>query len=85
MLFRSPEVDGQLIRHELSLAREFHELLAKFRPCIERPEKVPTGTMKEPGNGAKNLALGTFSCTGGPDNEDRGMKLAGFFAHDFLF
>jgi hypothetical protein len=52
-----PEADGDVVGHELALARVLQELLAVGRVHVHRAENIAAGAVIETGNLAENFAL----------------------------
>src|SRR5215471_11343305 len=56
-----PELDGDIVRHELSLARIFQERLADFGARVDRAEHIAAGAMIKARDRAERFALRAFA------------------------
>jgi len=78
-----PELDGEVIGHELAAAGVFDEFLAEGCAGVEGAKDIATGEVMEAGDMAEDLTLGAFAAAGGTEDEE-GLKgsVFGVGGHD---
>ena len=66
-----PELDRNLIRHELTFARVFQEGFADFCARIDRAENIAAGAMIKARDRAERFPLGAFAAARGAEQNER--------------
>jgi hypothetical protein len=65
-----PELDGEVVWHELAAAGVFDELLAEGCAGVEGAKDIAAGEVMEAGDVAEDLTLGAFAAAGGAEDEE---------------
>src|SRR5205823_18334 len=61
---RSPQLDGDFVRHELAFARVFKEGFADFRAGVDRAEYIAAGAVIKARDRPQRFALRPFAAAG---------------------
>ena len=64
----APKLDGNFIRHKLTLARVFQECLAQRGARINRTEDITARAVEQTGNGSQRAALRSFAAPVCPED-----------------